>query len=352
MKPRKIIILGLFLVLGLSITVSNVFAQEAIRFQPAIIGDGAGQVIEPGKTFESSIRATNISQSPVTYDVIVEDIKDQVDGKPVFADPGEETATGIKNWVTFKDKKITIGPNETEEIFFSIAVPKDAFPGSHFGSIMLSRPGSKPGTSGSGIGFQAGPVIVIRIPGNVSENARLREFSKDKGIYSSPEVSFGVKIENLGNVLVRPRGPLEIYNMRGQKVSETIINDEFSSIFPGKERSFDVAWKGEGFYFGRYDAIASVGYGFEGSKTITGAVSFWILPLNLILPVFFGVLFLVLVIVFGLKMYIRKRIKELAPGSVRTTNREGMPFGRLMFMTLATIAFTVILLGILFLLFS
>lgn len=354
MNTRSLLVA--FGVAGLLMVASSNYAsaQEAIRIQPAIIGDGAGQVVAPGESFNSSIRVTNVSEITNTYSVFVQDIKDQIDGKPVFAEDSEDPVTGLKNWVSFRNTKITLGPNETKEVNFEIKVPENAFPGSHFGAIFISKGAVKPEEIGTGVGFQAGPVLIIKVPGDITEDALLREFSKDKGIYSSADVNFSLKIENMGNVLIRPRGPIDVYNMFGKRVNgeSIVVNDEYASIFPKGERSFSINWKQDGFMFGRYDAVVALNYS-DSRPSISGNLSFWIIPWHIILPIFGAIVFVVLLLVFGLRRYVERRVSELSGGqSMATKERRGLPFGKLMALTLLTITFTIVLLGLIFFVFG
>jgi len=123
---------------------------------------------------------------------------------------GEETGFEITAWIKIPTDPITIAAGETKEIPFSIEVPSGAAPGGHFGGIFLSLTPERPKETGVGVGFQVGTIINLRISGDVFEEARIREFRTDRAMYSTPDVTFITRVENVGNVLIRPRGPLEI----------------------------------------------------------------------------------------------------------------------------------------------
>jgi hypothetical protein len=211
-------------------------------------------------------------------------------GQPIFTDEKSD-AYGLSDWVFLSKTQMSLRAGETIEVPFEVRVPLGAIPGGHFGGIFVATKPEKQDIIGSSIGAQVGTIVSLRVTGDVIEEARIREFHSDKSIYSKPEVNFTIRIENLGNVLIRPRGTIEIDNMFGRRVAQLDVNKESVRIFPRSERSFISGWVGQGLAFGRYQALISMVYGEDQKKTISHAVSFWILPLKEI-----GLIFIVIVI--------------------------------------------------------
>ena len=340
-------------------------AQEAsgIRIQPAIIEER----VDPGETFSSILRVTNLDSETKTLYIIKRNISHLSPlGRPVFTEEGEETGFEISSWIQIRTEPFSIVGGATEEIPFSIVVPEDASPGGHFGGIFLTFTPQLPEETGVGIGYQVGTIINMRISGEIFEEARIREFRTDKTIYSKPDVIFIARVENIGNVLLRPRGPLEITDFFGKQVATLRINDEAAGVFPKTIRQFETSWQGEGLAFGRYQAVLSLVYGQEGRKTISRVRSFWILPLNIILSVAGSILGLILVVFIFVKLHIRRKVRELreatestiSPGRFKAVEREllhhqkGAPFSRLALITTALLVFTVLFLVVLFFFFA
>jgi hypothetical protein len=159
------------------------------------------------------------------------------------------------------------------------------------------------------------------VAGEILEEARVREFSTDKFIYAKPEVKFTVKVENLGNVVVRPRGPLEITNWLGRKAATLKVNDEAGAILPAGRRVFESGWSGGTFAFGRYQALVGLVYGDEVIKNITSTISFWVLPLNIILPAAGALLGLILIFYVSVKLYIKKKVSDLRRATEENSNQ-------------------------------
>jgi len=353
------------LIIGFASLPLAVGAQEAtgVRIQPSLIEER----VDPGQVFSSILRVTNLDSETKTFYIVKRNINGLTErGEPIFAAEQEETGYEISSWVKLAQDSVTIPGKATKEIPFSIVVPGNASPGGHFGGIFVSFAPPRPKETGVGVGFQVGTIINLRISGEVIEEAQIREFRTDKTIYSKPEVKFITRVENAGNVLIRPRGPLEITDFFGKKVATLRVNDEGAGIFPKTIRPFETSWQGEGLVFGRYQVVMSLVYGADGRKTISDTLSFWVLPLNIILPIVGGILGILLAIVVFVKLHIRKRLRQIqemtrnsadassrAVESVRLDQRgkSALP-SKLILITALSLISTLVFLLILFFLFA
>jgi len=311
MQKFKILSACLAFFFGVSLALSPIAkAQEVagLKVQPAIIEEKA----DPGQIFSSALSATNLSSDTKTFYIIKRDINGlSPSGAPIFAGEEEETGFEVSSWIKVSQESITIAPGQIGKVFFTVEVPKDASPGGHFGGIFLSSAPKRPEETGIGIGYQVGTIISLQISGEIFEEAQIREFRTNRMIFSQPEVTFITRVENIGNVLVRPRGPLEITDFFEKKVATLRMNDSGAAVLPKSIRQFEISWQGEGLTFGRYQAVMSFVYGQEERKTISRTLSFWVLPLNIILPVVGGILGLILLVFVLVKLYIRRKLREI-----------------------------------------
>ena len=325
--------------------------QVSIKIEPAVIDEN----VDPGQVLPETLHVTNQDSQAKTFYLVAKDISGTNDnGQPIFADQPDEVY-GITSWITFGVPSIVVPGGSEKDVTFSVKVPKGASPGGHFGAVFLSLDAKKPANTGTGVGLQIGPIIDLRVSGNIIEDAQIREFSTDKSVYGAPTVNFTTRIENLGNVLIKPHGLLEIVNMFGKKVYSTTINDSAAGIYPKDIRSFPTAWTSDGIAFGRYQATESWLYGQNGNQTIYQTVSFWVFPLNIILPILLGLIILILGFYFGVRTYIRSQLRAMQGGrsSVSASAAAARPApSRLLFLTLGFIVFTLLLLVVLFFLFS
>jgi len=331
--------------------------SAGIKIQPSIIEEK----VDPGQIITGVLRVTNMTDGEQTYTVLKKNVSSVgEDGKPVFSKQQDETGLELTSWITVSESTVTVGPNEQKEVPYTINVPANAPPGGHFGAIFFVVEAGRPSEIGASVGFEVGSIINLQVSGDIVEDVQIREFSTSKLLYGEPAVLFTTRVENRGNILARPRGTLEIKNMFGKKVATLRVNDQAGGVVPNSERSFEVQWEGEGVQFGRYDAVMSLVYGDDVSHTISRVLAFWILPLNIILPVLGISLVVLLVIYMGIKIHIRNTIRriEATQGQKGKMLKRGYSAGpkpgtsRLAVVTIALLVFTVIFLMTLFLLFA
>ena len=330
-------------------------AQEGsgIGISPAVIEEG----LEPNQSKAYEISISNLSSTDQTYYLFTRDITDATDGgTPIYANKNQEkTGFELSQWVTLSTGEISIPANESKTIEITIDVPDNATPGSHFGAMFVSLDPPKLRTNGASVGYKVANIISIRVAGDAISNAQIRQFSTGDYIYGESKVDFQARIENKGTVLVRPIGPLEVENMFGKRVALMTFNESRAGIYPGRERVFDVVWEDEGPGFGRYQAILSLVYGENGSQaTISSTVSFWILPLNIILPALGVLAFLLLSVYIVVKVYIRNKLQIMAGGSRRVISkrRNNGGMSALLLSTVVMLAVTALFLIILVAVFA
>jgi len=304
------------------LTATTVFAQgTGVRISPALIEES----LDPGITREYTFEVENLDDAEKTYFLFTRNISGVGDGgAPIFArDELERTGFELADWITMETNQIVVPARGSQAISFTMDVPADASPGSHFGGVFVSAEPPKLEKSGAAVGFQVANIISIRVSGEAVEQANIRQFSTGKFLYGAQDIDFNVRIENDGNVLVRPMGPLEIKNSLGKNVGTVMFNENQAGVFPGAAREFDLQWIGDSVGFGRYEAILSAGYGADGAKkTMSSTVTFWVLPINIIGPALGVLAFILLVTVIGVRIYIKRTLAQMNAGR-RLVRRKG-----------------------------
>ncbi len=287
------------------------FAQigDGITIRPATIEERA----DPGTTATYTVIVRNESEVDALYYLSKRDIVGVRDGNvPVFADPDvETTAFDMSQWISLAQDTVAVAAGQEVPIQFTITVPNDAAPGSHFAGVFVSLEPPEIRESGAAVGYEVGNIVTLLVSGDVREEAMIRQFSTSNYIYGSPNVTFNVRIENLGNTLIRPVGPLEIKNMFGQVVSEGLLfNESQAGVFPGNTREFTFDWQGEGYGFGRYEAVVSPTFGDIGARqTISSTVTFWVLPMAIIGPALLTLLVIGLLVYVTVRIYVRRQLQ-------------------------------------------
>lgn len=331
---------------------SLIFAQEeGLSMSPAIIEE----TLEPGIHKDYSVKLKNLNKNDQLFYIFTRNISGVADGGvPVFAkNDNEITGYELADWIKIPVGQITIPGDGSATLDFSLDVPQNASPGSHFGGLFFSVEPPEIANSGAAVGYQVVNILSIRVAGEVVEEASIRQFSTSKFLYGSQNVEFDVRIENSGNVLIRPIGPIEVFNMLGSKVGTVIFNQEQHGVFPNSTREFtNIVWKGDTTGFGRYEAILSPSYGDDGAKkTISSTVSFWILPMHIIGPALGVFGFILLVAFIFVRLYIRRSLAQLNYGRRIVRKRKNNSSALLLF-TVVILTVTALFLIVLLVLFA
>lgn len=314
---------ALVCVLGAFVFTQNALAQSGagITVKPATIEPD--RTVDAGNTFSESIMVTNESAEDKEYFVYVQDIKGVEDGGvPVFADPNEEkTGYELSAWLEVQSGVLMVPAGATREIPFTVRVPETAAPGSHFGGIFISAEPPRLREIGAGVGYEVAVPIHVRVSGEVVDTARIRSFSTDKLIYGDNTVRFEAKVENQGNILIRPSGPITITGMFGDRAEIFMANESRAGVFPGSVRDFAFDHQMKGFAFGRYEAIIALAYdGSYGQKTIDASLVFWVFPVKVLLMII-GAFAAIFIIGYLLTRYYINQAIMRAAGGRRITPR-------------------------------
>lgn len=310
---RSILFSAIFLLLPL--LPNSVYAQEGagITVVPATIEEGA----DPGETLNHTLKVTNESDIAKDFFIYKKNIKGvEAGGVPLFADQGAEvTGYELSEWVEIPTEPLHVEANESVELNVIIHVPDNATPGSHFGGVFVSAEPPKLREIGAGVGYEVASIISIRISGEVIDGARIRSFSTDKLLYSKKSVKFDAKIENQGNILIRPYGPLTITSMFSSKPTTITINESLAGVFPGTMRDIEFEWESDEFGFGRYEAVLALVYdGNNGQKTMDASLVFWVFPIKAMLFILGGIIAVVGLGYIFTRYYINQAIMRAAGG--------------------------------------
>lgn len=333
---------------------SSVYAQDnaGITLIPATIEEAA----DPGAIISHTLKVTNESDVDKDFFLYKKNIKGvEAGGVPIFANTDEEvTGYELSEWVDVQTEPLRVPANSTVEIPLIITVPSNATPGSHFGGVFVSVEPPKLRETGAGVGYEVASVISIRISGDAIDTARIRSFSTDKLIYGSKHVTFNAIIENQGNILIRPYGPVTITSMFGTKPVTFTVNENYAGVFPGTMRDIAFEWNSDEFGFGRYEATLALVYdGNNGQKTIDASLVFWVFPMKAMLAILGGIIATIILGYLFTKYYINKALMRASGGRriVPQRYRKQVGVSRFAFVFTAIMA-TVVLLLLILLIFS
>ena len=106
--------------------------------------------------------------------------------------------TTLAEWIQLdKQEAITIAPEQSHEIPFTILVPEEVAPGGHFAAILI---GTKPPDDGKKLVVKTSQIVTslffVRIQGDVVESGHIRTFTVDDSVVSIPSAEFNLRFEN------------------------------------------------------------------------------------------------------------------------------------------------------------
>jgi len=295
-------------------------SEIGIKISPVRIEE----LVEPGQVLEREIKVTNASPVPKTLFAYLKDFRaDENDesGSPRLIKPGTETGNFVASWIDITAAGVDFKPGEEKTVPFIIRVPDNVGPGGYYGGIFFGSEAPKIDINspdkgaGMSIAQQAGSLVLLQVKGDVDERADIREFNTDKNFYNTPfDVEFSVRIQNSGNIHVKPVGEIRIENMLGKEVHIINFNNGGGNVLPNSKRKFLEHWAGD-FGFGKYKAKLGVSYGTtadnggQGKQSLYMERHFWIIPWKIVGPILISVVVTLLVFIFLIRFYKEKAVR-------------------------------------------
>ena len=292
---------------------------EGIRISPVRFEKNAN----PGDIITDVLKVKNESNSKKRIKLFVRDFRARDEGgTPLLLDPGSEEGNYISSWISYDDIIYEFEPFEEKDIAFKVEVPQNSGPGGHYGALVAGiLPPEVSGQSedkgaAMAIAQQAASLILLRISGDINEDGMVKDFKADKYWNGNPfKITFMARIENKGNVHIRPAGMIEIYNIFGERREAVPFNGKGSNILPRSVRKLDQPWEGK-FGIGKYKAVLLLNYGLspedggQGMKTMYSETFFWIIPWKILLPSLVALISIVILVLTLMKLYRDKAFKR------------------------------------------
>ncbi|NTW61549.1 hypothetical protein HGB24_02595 [Candidatus Saccharibacteria bacterium] len=314
---------NLFIVL---LFVNVVLPINIIRAQSPIYSNAAqGLEISPtrvelnaakGESYIIDYKLTNVTASDLTYYNSVQDFSalDETGTPKLTLDSNSSDNISIQSWVSGLPQSVIVKAQTTLSVNLTINVPDDAEPGGHYGAIVFSGLAPELDSSGVGMNASAGLLLLIRVDGAINEQAILKEFftavdRSQNDFFENGPIKFVTRIENKGNVHVKPSGNIEIKDIFGSLVASLDVNKDMSNVLPNSVRRFESNWDTY-WLFGYYTANLTLGYGTQG-QAIISSTNFWVIPYKLIISVLAIIILLSLMLRRLIRVY-NKRIIEKA----------------------------------------
>lgn len=269
----------------------------------------------PGAVMEQKVAIENNSSVDRNVKVSVQNFGAQ--GESGQADLTDEDGPySLKSWIKVTPESVNVKSKERKEFTAKITVPATPPPGGRFGALLFeaTNTDSVPDANLKVIP-RVSSLFLLKVPGDIKESAKIASFTasttdnppndgedpKSKKIFTGGPVALHTRIQNEGNVQVKPTTKVEIYNIFGSKIAT--IDAKPGNVLPESVRRFDTTWDNKNL-LGYYKAKTTVTYGSNGD-VLTSETSFWGAPLGLVLGIIGGALALFLLVWLP-----RKRLKK------------------------------------------
>jgi len=179
------------------------FLEAALNVKPAYaftVNPGRVELVMPaGESYIGSYIVGNPGDKPVKVVISAEDWSSDQDGRDV-----EKGDIASLDWLVFMPQEVDLAPNESRTVQYKINIPKEA-QGEYTAMIYF---GEAPDTSQGGVTVRSrvGNALYVIIAGTEMVSGRIADINFSKR--TPPKIN--VRIENTGNVHVRPKGNIKI----------------------------------------------------------------------------------------------------------------------------------------------
>ncbi len=303
-------ILSLGFIASVPVGAQSSGAAQGLQISPALVELNAVR----GGTYTIKLNVMNVTAADLVYTSSVEDFTAAGEtGSPHIVQNSKLPATAsIRTWISTV-LKFDLGSHQAKDIIATIKIPNNAEPGGHYG--VLSFSGETPEVEGTGVGLSAsaGALILIRVDGVIKEQAELSSFytslnGKQSSFFENGPVTFITRIQNQGNIHIKPFGNIEVRDMFGGLVENMKVNDSKSNVLPNSIRRFETSLN-KPWMVGLYTANLTMGYGTTG-QAITNTITFWVIPYKIVLAVLFILITFIYILTRLVKVYNRRIIEK------------------------------------------
>lgn len=279
---------------------TRTLSEGSLAISPFIIENS----LLPGQSKKNSIAIFNLSDSPLPIAISINDFVPAGEhGSVRFLETGQVShpSFSLASWIAITTQpNFTIPPKGQTSVEFTITVPIDAEPGTHYGGLLFSARETSPKEDNITIIKKVGAIILVGA-GNTNASGIIEKFAVSKKFYTAAPVTLISAFKNAGNVHVQPKGQVAIHNMFGKVIGESHINENAQYILPGSTRTFEASFS-EPWLFGRYSAELTMYYG-NPKLEARGTAVFWVIPIKQ-LGLYGGLLVLLLAACYiGIKCY-------------------------------------------------
>jgi P pilus assembly chaperone PapD len=245
--------------LGVILWISPVAADTSLDVSPIRVT----LKLNAGEEYTNSVRVLNSGEEPTRLRAYVEDWYLDNVGTPVFQPAGTQKHTASL-WVDAAPADFLLEPGQTENVRFTIKVPKSAEEHGYHGTLILETLPLNRADSSQKQMFVQGRIACMMYV-TVGEPRKAGSITALRTIQREGENRLQVQIENTGETFFRLAGDLNI--MEGGQVVDQGEEIPDVPILPGSKRWIELDLP-QNFMFANY--LARVSIDIEGLGILVG----------------------------------------------------------------------------------
>jgi len=251
----------------LSFTLPSFAAPLPVAIEPTRFDITAN----PGDRLTATVYFWNGTDTELPVHMESEDIRPQDEAGHV-AGEAEDAINSLKSWVQPIQPDDVVPPKHKIALDFTIDVPANADPGSHWGGVVV-RTAPIPAGSGAAIQARVGTIVLLNVLGEAKRKLVLDSFSIPS-FAESPPIALEARFKNEGTVHEAPQGTIEVRNLFGELSATATL--PVRNVLPGVVRKVEVS-VGDGFWLGRYAVLLHATYGDNGQELVSKQYV-WVVP--------------------------------------------------------------------------
>jgi len=242
---------------------SRIFAIKAgLQGRTTLEGDHFTYDVKPDTEVADSLVLINYRDEPTEVRVYPADMK-AADGGGLAPAQDADERRAVGKWLGLEEGTLSLDPKQELRVPFTIHVPKLTIPGEYLGAVVAS---ASTGTNERGLAIEtrAALLVRVRVPGKVHLSL---DVGRPKHDISKGDHRFSVDVRNTGNVLVSPKGYVELRG-GGRRIGRFTLQPKDIYVIPNGKATYQAVWTDPP-AFGRFQAVAHVTAEVDGTPART-----------------------------------------------------------------------------------
>jgi hypothetical protein len=189
----------------------------------------------------------------------------------------QDPRTDVGSWVTVDASQLTLEPQQSQTVAFTVTVPASASvrPGQHVGGLVaenlaLQNGSGSSGSSGMQVTIQHLSIVAVQVnlPGSQAE--QLEATGIQAGGQHNYQMLF-LGLHNTGTQMLKPTGSLHVIDTRGRQLK--LMKLTLDTVLPQTAIDYPVYVDGQALAPGHYKGVLSLTYG-APQQTLSRAFAF------------------------------------------------------------------------------